>query len=77
MDSNKPQDNGMRELSTFFYLRGKINKTLFIRKFHNDIILVEVYVDNIIFGVINGFLCEEFALVMQGKFEMSLIGEFT
>jgi len=57
MDSNKPQDNGMRELSTFFYLRGKINKTLFIRKFYNDIILVEVYVDNIIFGVINGFLC--------------------
>ncbi|GJW31426.1 putative ribonuclease H-like domain-containing protein [Tanacetum coccineum] len=41
-------------LSTFFlksgYRRGTIDKTLFIKKDKNDIMLVQVYVDDIIFG---------------------------
>ncbi|GJU73836.1 putative ribonuclease H-like domain-containing protein [Tanacetum coccineum] len=41
-------------LSTFLlksrYNRGTINKTLFIKKDKNDIMLVQVYVDDIIFG---------------------------
>jgi len=35
------------------YGRGKMDKTLFIRKLNNDIILVQVYVDDIIFGSTN------------------------
>jgi len=31
------------------YQRGQVEKTLFIKKFENNIILVQVYVDNIIF----------------------------
>jgi len=39
------------------YERGKINKTLFIRELNFDIILVQVYVDDIIFGSTNEILC--------------------
>jgi len=46
-----------KRLSNFLlslgYGRGKMDKTLFIRKLNNDIILVQVYVDDIIFGSTN------------------------
>jgi len=57
------------------YERGKTDKTLFIKKTFNDIILVQVYVDDIIFGSTNQNLCEQFVAVMQGEFEMSMMRE--
>ena len=57
------------------YERGKIDKTLFIKKAYNEIILVQVYVDDIIFGSTNESLCEQFVKAMQGEFEMSMMGE--
>jgi len=57
------------------YQRGQVDKTLFIKNSENDIILVQVYVDDIIFGSTNELLCQEFALDMQGEFEMSMMGE--
>jgi len=39
------------------YERGKVDKTLFIRELNFDIILVQVYVDDIIFGSTNEILC--------------------
>jgi len=57
------------------YERGKTNKTLFINKEGNDIILVQVYVDDIIFGSTNEILCEQFVKAMQDEFEMSMMGE--
>ena len=38
-------------------------------------LLVQVYVDNIIFGPTNDDLCKRFVKLMQIKFEMSLMGE--
>ena len=38
-------------------------------------LLVQVYVDDIIFGSTNDDLCKRFAKIMQSKFEMSLMGE--
>nr|GEU95577.1 retrovirus-related Pol polyprotein from transposon TNT 1-94 [Tanacetum cinerariifolium] len=42
------------ELSTFLlqnhFFKGTIDPTLFIRRFHDDILVVQVYVDDIIFG---------------------------
>nr|GEV34436.1 hypothetical protein [Tanacetum cinerariifolium] len=42
------------KLSTFFlqnhFFKGTIDPTLFIRRFHDDILVVQVYVDDIIFG---------------------------
>ena len=50
-------------------------KTLFIKKAFNDIILVQVYVYDIIFGSTNQKLCEQFVAAMQGEFEMSMMRE--
>jgi len=49
------------------YERGKTDKTLFIKKVWNDIILVQVYVDDIIHGSTNKSLCEQFVKAMQGE----------
>jgi len=48
---------------------------LFIKNSGNDIILVQVYVDDIIFGSTNESLCEQFVVTMQGEFEMSMMRE--
>ncbi|GJR71806.1 putative ribonuclease H-like domain-containing protein [Tanacetum coccineum] len=68
-------------LSTFLlqhnYRRGTIDKTLFIKKDSRDIILVQVYVDDIIFGSTNKAWCDEFEVLMKGEFEMSAMGEMT
>ncbi|GJU71380.1 putative ribonuclease H-like domain-containing protein, partial [Tanacetum coccineum] len=68
-------------LSTFLlnhgYRRGTIDKTLFLKKHKSDIILVQVYVDDIIFGSTKKAWCDEFEALMKGKFEMSAMGELT
>ncbi|GJS28643.1 putative ribonuclease H-like domain-containing protein [Tanacetum coccineum] len=68
-------------LSTFLlkhnYRRGTIDKTLFIKKDSRDIILVQVYVDDIIFGSTKKAWCDEFEVLMKGEFEMSAMGELT
>ena len=50
------------------YRRGTIDKTLFIKKNISDIILVQVYVDDIIFGSTRKSWCEEFEALMKSKF---------
>ncbi|GKD07780.1 putative ribonuclease H-like domain-containing protein, partial [Tanacetum coccineum] len=57
--------------------RGKIDKTLFIRRDKGDIRLVQVYVDDIIFGSTKNSLCTEFEKMMHKKFQMSSMGELT
>jgi len=47
--------------------------TLFIKKENSDIILVQVYIDDLIFGSTNKKLCEQFVVAMQGEFEMSMM----
>ncbi|GJS02298.1 putative ribonuclease H-like domain-containing protein, partial [Tanacetum coccineum] len=66
-------------LSTFLeehgYRRGTIDKTLFIKKDKKDIMLVQVYVDDIIFGSTTKSWCDEFKALMKGIFQMSSMGE--
>ncbi|GJU43791.1 putative ribonuclease H-like domain-containing protein, partial [Tanacetum coccineum] len=68
-------------LSTFLlksgYRRGTIDKTLFIKKDRNDIMLVQVYVDDIIFGSTKKSWCDEFEALMKSRFQMSSMGELT
>ncbi|GJT57610.1 putative ribonuclease H-like domain-containing protein [Tanacetum coccineum] len=56
-------------LSTFLlkngYRRGTIDKTIFIKKDKHDIILVQVYVDDIIFGSTKKSWCDEFEALMK------------
>lgn len=54
---------------------GKVNTTIFIKKIEHGILLVQIYVDDIIFGVINKLLCKEFSDMMQNEFKMSMMGE--
>jgi len=54
-----------------------VDKTLFNRKHESDVIVVQVYVDDIIFGSNNNSICEDFVVAMQGEFEMSMMGELT
>ena len=49
--------------------------TLFIKTKENDMFLVQIYVDDIIFGATNVSLCEEFSKCMHSEFEMSMVGE--
>ena len=57
------------------FSRGQVDKTLFIKKVNNDLLIVQIYVDDIIFGSTNETLCKEFSCCMQKEFEMSMIGE--
>ena len=59
------------------FQRGKVDNTLFIKHKHHDILLVQIYVDDIILGVTKENLCKDFATSMQGEFEMSMMGELT
>ena len=56
---------------------GKVDKTLFIKHLNNDLVVVQIYVDDIIFGATKHFLCEEFASSMSREFEMSLMSELS
>ncbi|GKF52825.1 putative ribonuclease H-like domain-containing protein, partial [Tanacetum coccineum] len=57
--------------------RGKIDKTLFIKRDKGDILLVRVYVDDIIFSSTKKSLCTEFEKMMHKKFQMSSMSELT
>ncbi|GJU61267.1 putative ribonuclease H-like domain-containing protein [Tanacetum coccineum] len=59
------------------FWRGTIDKTLFIKKKKNDIMLVQVYVDDIIFGSTKKSMCTEFEDCMHKTFQMSSMGELT
>nr|GEY77559.1 hypothetical protein [Tanacetum cinerariifolium] len=68
-------------LSTYLldnrFHRGKIDKTLFIRMHKDYILLVQVYVDHIIFGLTKKELYNAFENMMHEMFQMSSIGELT
>ncbi|GKA40766.1 putative ribonuclease H-like domain-containing protein [Tanacetum coccineum] len=68
-------------LSTYLlenrFRRGTIDKTLFIKKIKNDILLVQVYVDDIIFSSTKESLSTEFKQLMHKRFQMSSMGELT
>ncbi|GJX33456.1 retrovirus-related pol polyprotein from transposon TNT 1-94 [Tanacetum coccineum] len=67
------------ELSKFLvskgFSKGSIDPTLFITKHGEDILLVQIYVDDIIFGSTNPKLSKRFEKLMHNKFEMSMMGE--
>jgi hypothetical protein len=54
---------------------GKVHKTLFLLGRGDDILIVKVYVDDIVFGGSSHSLIARFAEVMSKEFEMSMMGE--
>ncbi|GJY35154.1 retrovirus-related pol polyprotein from transposon TNT 1-94 [Tanacetum coccineum] len=67
------------ELSNFLvskgFSKGSIDSTMFITKHGEDILLVQIYVDDIIFGSTNPKLSKRFGKLMHSKFDMSMMGE--
>ncbi|GJY24837.1 putative ribonuclease H-like domain-containing protein [Tanacetum coccineum] len=59
------------------FRRGTIDKTLFIKKNKSEIMLVQVYADDIIFGSTTQSMCTEFEDCMHKRFQISSMGELT
>jgi uncharacterized membrane protein YciS (DUF1049 family) len=59
------------------FKRGTIENNLYIKTEGNDLHIMLVYVDGIIFGSNNASLVQWFASAMQSEFEMSMIGELS
>ncbi|GJT21787.1 retrovirus-related pol polyprotein from transposon TNT 1-94 [Tanacetum coccineum] len=57
------------------FSKGAVDPTLFAQKAGNDLLLVQIYVDNIIFASTNTALCNEFSNLMTIKFKMSMMGQ--
>jgi hypothetical protein len=56
---------------------GKVDTTLFTKKLGNDLFVLQIYMDDIIFGSTNQDFCEEFGNMMASEFEMSMIEELS
>jgi len=56
---------------------GKVDTTLFTKKLGNDLIVMQIYVEDIIIGSINQDFCDEFGKMTASEFEMSMIGELS
>jgi hypothetical protein len=54
---------------------GKVDQTLFLLRQGRDILIVQVYVDDIVFGGSSNFLVARFADDMSREFEMSKMDE--
>ncbi|GJT08950.1 retrovirus-related pol polyprotein from transposon TNT 1-94, partial [Tanacetum coccineum] len=59
------------------FFKGTIDPTLFIRRFEDGILVVQVYVDDIIFGSTHPRYTQLFFDLMKSRFEMPMMGEMT
>jgi hypothetical protein len=59
------------------YVMGSVDKTLFTLKHGNDFLLVQIYVDDIIFSGFSHCLVSSFQAMMENEFQMSMMGELT
>ncbi|GJX23206.1 retrovirus-related pol polyprotein from transposon TNT 1-94 [Tanacetum coccineum] len=57
------------------FSKGTVDPTLFIRRQGKDILLVQIYVDDIIFASTTPELCDKFSKIMCSKFKMSMMGK--
>ncbi|GJY90224.1 retrovirus-related pol polyprotein from transposon TNT 1-94 [Tanacetum coccineum] len=62
-------------ISEFSDTVGMVDNTLFTKKKSSNLIIVQIYVDDIIFGSTCQYMCDEFAKIMHDEFEMSMMGE--
>nr|GEU36166.1 retrovirus-related Pol polyprotein from transposon TNT 1-94 [Tanacetum cinerariifolium] len=57
------------------YTMGLIDNTLFTKKRNSHIIIVQIYMDDIIFGSTYQELCDDFSKILDDEFQMSIMGE--
>jgi hypothetical protein len=56
---------------------GSVDKILFTLNHDTDVLLVQIYVDDIIFGGSSHTLVSRFQEMMESEFQMSMMGELT
>nr|GEX28214.1 hypothetical protein [Tanacetum cinerariifolium] len=59
------------------FFKGSVDPTLFICRNDNDLLLVQIHVDDIIFAASTPELCDIFAKIMCSKFKMSMMGKIS
>ncbi|GKC07693.1 retrovirus-related pol polyprotein from transposon TNT 1-94 [Tanacetum coccineum] len=59
------------------FSKGLVDPTMFIRKECKELLLVQLYVDDIIFAASTPELCDLFAKIMCSKFKMSMLGKIS
>lgn len=59
------------------YMRRGVEKTLFVKKSQGNLVVAQVYVDDIMFGGMSQDLVDLLVKQMQTEFEMSVVGELT
>ncbi|GKB55948.1 retrovirus-related pol polyprotein from transposon TNT 1-94 [Tanacetum coccineum] len=59
------------------FSKGTVDPTLFIRRQRKDILLVQIYVDDIIFASTTPELCDQFSKIMCLKLKMSMMGKIS
>jgi hypothetical protein len=57
------------------FVMGTVDRTLFLLKHGNDLLIVKIYVDDIVFGGSSHNLVAKFADEMSREFKMSMMGE--
>nr|GEW73956.1 retrovirus-related Pol polyprotein from transposon TNT 1-94 [Tanacetum cinerariifolium] len=68
-------DELLKFLTSKGFTKGTIDPTLFTIRYGEDILLVQIYVDDIIFGSTNPKYTKRFEKLMHSRFEMSLMRE--
>jgi hypothetical protein len=56
---------------------GIVDKTILTLKHVNDFLLIQIYVDDIIFGGSSHYLMSSFQEMMENEFQISMMGELT
>ncbi|GJS92100.1 monodehydroascorbate reductase [Tanacetum coccineum] len=76
-EDSTPQgsSSNVRQIHTLF--EHLVDLTLFTRQSGNNLLLVQIYVDDIIFASTNTTICNEFANQMTTKFKMSMMGKMS
>ncbi|RVW69254.1 Copia protein [Vitis vinifera] len=59
------------------FMRGGVDRTLFIRRNDEVFLVTQIYVDDIVFGSTSSECALDFAKEMKSEFEMSMVGELT
>ncbi|GJU87175.1 retrovirus-related pol polyprotein from transposon TNT 1-94 [Tanacetum coccineum] len=75
IDAMQEEIHDFERLEVWELVPCAVDPTLFTRHAGNDILLVQIYVDDIIFASTNIAMCDEFANQMATKFKMSMMGQ--
>ena len=71
----------MRGLPTYLlekkFERRRVDRTLFINRSKDELLVAQIYVDNMVFKATSSDLSLSLAKQMKTKFEMSMVGELT